>query len=291
MSKFPDEASCKAHFKAQRQKKGVICKKCNHTSHYWLKGKEQFECKNCKFRTTLRSGTVLHSTKLPFQYWYIAIHLMTATKKGFSAHEMRRQLGHKRYEPIWNLMRKIRSFMGKAENKIDLEGMVEIDDAYISTHTIKTEKQALKRGKGSQKKTKVTVMAESFPLEDEKGNKSYYCGHFKMKVNTAETKEALNYISQNNIHKDSIIFSDKASNFNDLETHFEANIQTLSSEINWDMDFRWVNTSIANLKRFILGIYHVVKQKYLQYYLDEFCYKLNRRYSKDLFQNLVFDLV
>jgi hypothetical protein len=46
----------------------------------------------------------------------IAIHLMTSTIKGFSAHEMRRQLGHKRYEPIWSLIRKIREFMRKSEN-------------------------------------------------------------------------------------------------------------------------------------------------------------------------------
>lgn len=289
-SKFPDEESCKAHFLNQRIAKGVICKKCGHLEQYWLKGKEQFQCKNCKFRTTLRSGTVLHSTKLSFQYWYIAIHLMTSTKKGFSAHELRRQLGHKRYEPIWNLMRKIRCFMGKSDDNKKLDGMVELDDAYISTHTLKTEKKTLKRGKGSQKKTKVTVMVESFPLENNKGDKSNYCGNFKMKVNKQETKESINYISQNNINQGSILFSDKASNFNDLENDF-THIQTLSSEINWNIDFKWVNTAIANVKRFLLGIYHVVKEKYLQLYLDEFCYNLNRRYSKDLFQNLILDLV
>ena len=76
----------------------------------------------------------------------IAIHLMTSTIKGFSAHEMRRQLGHKRYEPIWSLIRKIREFMRKSENWIILNGMIEINDAYMSTHTLKSYKKKLKRG-------------------------------------------------------------------------------------------------------------------------------------------------
>jgi hypothetical protein len=108
--------------------------------------------------------------------------------------------------------------------------MIEINDAYMSTHTLKSYKKKLKRGKGRQKNTKVSVMAESFPLEDENGNRSNFCGNFKMKVNPEEYKESMNYISQNHIHHESIFFSDKDANF-------ETNIQTLFSEINWDMDF------------------------------------------------------
>lgn len=140
----------------------------------------------------LRSGTLLQSTKLSYRYWYLAIHLMTATKKGFSAHEMKRQLGHKRYEPVWAMMKKIRIYMGIAGEHNLLQGMVEVDDAYMSTYTSQKDKQELKRGKGSQKKTKVTVMAESTPLEIN-GKKQYHCGQYKMKVNTSETKQAMNY--------------------------------------------------------------------------------------------------
>jgi hypothetical protein len=58
-------------------------------------------------------------------YWYIAMHLMTSTKKGFSAHELKRQLGHKRYEPIWAMMHKIRESMGLADAKFILKGSVQ----------------------------------------------------------------------------------------------------------------------------------------------------------------------
>ena len=91
------------------------------------------------------------------------------SKKGFSAHEVQRQLGHNRYEPIWLMMQKVRTAMGKSERNSVLKGMVEMDEAYISTHTPKKLKERLKRGKGSQKKQKIMVMAESFPLENNQG--------------------------------------------------------------------------------------------------------------------------
>jgi hypothetical protein len=81
----------------------------------------------------LRSGTALENTKLSYRYWFIAIHLVTATKKTFSALELQRQLGHKRYEPIWLMMHKIRSIMGKRDSRYQLEESLEIDDAFFKT--------------------------------------------------------------------------------------------------------------------------------------------------------------
>ena len=88
--------ACKAEFRRLREKQGVICKKCNSKDEYWwLKSKELYECKNCGFRMSLKSGTVMENSKLTYQYWFIAMHLMTATKKTISALEMQKQLGHK----------------------------------------------------------------------------------------------------------------------------------------------------------------------------------------------------
>ena len=53
MHDFPDESSCRAHFKRQREKQGITCKKCGCIKHYWLKGKEQWQCSSCSFRTCL----------------------------------------------------------------------------------------------------------------------------------------------------------------------------------------------------------------------------------------------
>ncbi|MGY0407781.1 MAG: transposase, partial [Polaribacter sp.] len=62
---YPDEESCKEAFKAYRLEEGIRCKKCGGRLHYWKKNREQWECKNCNHRTTLKSGTVMQSSKLP----------------------------------------------------------------------------------------------------------------------------------------------------------------------------------------------------------------------------------
>lgn len=290
IKEFPDEQSCKNHFLETRIKKGVVCQQCKSTEHYWLKSKEQFQCKKCRFRTTLRSGTVLHSTKLPYMYWYVAMHMMTSTKKGFSAHELRRQLGHKRYEPIWYLMQKIRENMGLTDLKKPLVGSVSIDDIYISTYTSTQERMELKRGKGSQKKSKVTLMVESVPLEIN-GKQEMYMGKVKMEVNESESSENLDQIAQSNIEKNTVIFSDKSTGYVNLKTYFEENIQELSMTFESKFDMKWINITTSNLKRNLLGIYHVIKTKYLQFYLDEFCFRLNRRNYTNMFENLLLNSI
>src|SRR5215510_2447907 len=110
---YPDESSCTAHWKFIRDKEGVVCPHCGCKDHYWKRDKENYQCKFCGYRQSLKANTVMHGSNLPFRYWFIAIHLLTSTKKSFSALELQRQLGHKRYEPIWHLLHNLRAVMGK----------------------------------------------------------------------------------------------------------------------------------------------------------------------------------
>ncbi len=149
---YPDELSCKLKFKEIRDQEGITCKKCGGLAHYWKKDKWSYECKKCKFRTSLRSGTVMQSSKLSFQYWFIAMHLITSTKKSFSAKEIQRQLGHKRYEPIWAMMHKIKSVVGLRDADYQLSKWIELDEGFFETVDINRDKQVpAKRGRGSQK--------------------------------------------------------------------------------------------------------------------------------------------
>ena len=100
IEQFPDEESCQLKYKEIRDKVGVTCSGCGCKGHYWKNDKLLYQCKHCGKRTTLRSGTVMHGSQLSFRYWFIAIHLLTSTKKSFSALELQRQLGHTYYEPI-----------------------------------------------------------------------------------------------------------------------------------------------------------------------------------------------
>ena len=93
----------------------------------------------------------MHGSKLPFMYWFVAMHLLTATKKSISASELQRQLGHKRYQPVWELLHKLRSVMGKRDDKYTLKGCIELDEGFFSTEIPKEKKdEKLKAGAGSQ---------------------------------------------------------------------------------------------------------------------------------------------
>ena len=148
----------------------------------------------------------------------------------------------------------------------------------------------LKRGKGSQKKSKVTVMVESIPLE-KNGKEEMYMGKAKLVLNPSEESENIDSIALQNIASDSILFSDKSSSYVNLKNYFEENIQTISEELKSKLDLKWINVTISNLKRFLLGIYHVVKERYLQEYLNEFAFKLNRRNYTNKFDNLLLNSI
>lgn len=285
---FPNEESCKLHFKEVREQQGIICKKCGSKKHYWLKAKYQWQCSKCDFRTTLRSGTMMESSNLPFRKWYLAMAFMSYSKKGISAKELQRQLDHSRYESIWSMMHKIRAAMGKRDSLYELEGMVELDEGYFSTETSPKDKQNLKRGRGSQKQTPVAVMAESTVLEDiESGNTSKQCRYFKMKVLKTHESEEINDLIEDNFNEKSIVFSDKSTSYVDITKYVDVHVSEISSKETVVKLLPWVHIAISNAKRTLLGIYHKIKGKYLQLYLDEFCYKLNRRYFGDrLFDRL-----
>jgi len=280
VEEFPDEHSCREHFRLQREKEGIKCKKCNCTKHYWLKAKYQWQCSECNFRTCLRSGTTFQNSKLPLRKWYITMAFMTMTKKGISAKEMQRQLGHRRYETVWKMMHKIRAAMGNRENLYKLSGMVEFDEAYIKKATPKGTK--LKRGKGSQGVQNVAVAGQSTPLEDiVTGKKSKSFGYIKMKVLTSHEASQIDDMVRENIDEQSIVFSDKSKSYINIEDYVELHYEEKSSRETTRTTLQWVHIVITNAKRWLLGMHHKIKGKYLQAYLDEFCYKTNRRYFGD----------
>lgn len=132
-TKYTDEVACKLAIKAVRDKEGVVCKKCGCREHYWKSDKWQYEYRQCHFRTTLKSGTAMEGSNLPFRYWLTTIALLTTTKKSFSALEIQRQLGHKRYEPMWYMMHKLRSVMGNRDAKYQLNQYIEMDEGFFET--------------------------------------------------------------------------------------------------------------------------------------------------------------
>ena len=286
---FSSEEACKYHFKAHRDKQGIICAKCKCTKHYWVSTKWMYECSSCKYRTSLKKGTILEHSKLPFYTWYLIFIFMSATKKGFSAKEVQRQIGMKRYEPVWRAMHKIREAMGLRDDQYKLADMLELDDGFFETSTPESTKKNLKRGRGSQKQTKVLVSAESTPLEDIKtGKKSTSCRYFKMKVSPSFEAKENDQIITALIKPNSVVMTDQSTSYINLSNYVEIHMSEKSSKEVTNTSLKWTHIAISNAKRNFLGVYHKINAKYLQNYLDEFAYKLNRRYFGDrLFDRLV----
>lgn len=287
ISNFPDEESCKQKFKEYREQVGVMCSKCGGTRHYWKKDKEQFECKACGTRTTLKSGTVMHKSKLPYRYWFIAMHFLTSTKKSFSAKEIQRQLGHNRYHPIWHMVHKLRAAMGKRDGEYILAGQIELDDGYFSTERkVEQKHEELKRGRGSQKKTKVLVMAESVKIElPKKGKKPRRVGYLKMKVIEDLKKESITPLVKSLVHSSSSIDTDGSNSYADLCNFVEHHHAEVIPKNKVGEKLPWVHIAISNAKRQLLNTFHDIKPEFLQNYLDEFCYKFNRRYLGEVLFN------
>lgn len=293
-STFPDEESCKNRWKEIRLKQGVVCPKCGCKQHYWKNDKECFECKQCSYRQSLRANTIMHRSQLSFRIWFLVFHLLTCTKKSFSALELQRQLGHKNYKPIWALAHKIRSAMGNRDSRYMLHDVVEVDEGFFSTERPEEEKdKPLKRGRGSQKKSIVLVMTESLPKEKNKcsrskGNKDTAVRFLKMKrLDNVKTATITKNIKEH-IDPSTKLVTDQLKSYSHLKDMVKEHEAHVSSKETVKKVLPWVHVAISNAKRLITDVYHDIKPEYLQYYLDEFCYKFNRRhFGQRLFDRLL----
>lgn len=256
--KYPDEESCIAKLRELRERDVHVCPKCGHKEWYWKGDKLCYECKKCHHRESIRKGTVMENSKLPFRYWFVTMHLLTATKNTFSALELQRQLGHKRYQPVWEMLHKLRSVMGKRDGKYTLKGNVEIDEGFFSTEVKEEEKDdAPKRGAGSQSKTKVLVMAESESVENPKpGKKEKKVNHIKMVVIPDAKADTIDGVVKVKVDKDSSVVGDGTKS----HVHFPDIFKEYSGrKINAEdigKVLPWVHIAISNAKTRLAGIYH-----------------------------------
>lgn len=285
--KYGDEAACKQLFKENREKHGLVCRKCSNSSFHWLKTANRWQCKSCGAQIGLRSGTLLQASNLPYHYWIYAIYLMTNTKKGISALEMQRQLGHKRYEPIWAMMHKIRAAMGNRDDRYTMEGLTELDDGFIKANR-NDGKKSTKRGRGTEQKTSVLMMASVSEGKPD-GAKPTALRYITMKVMKDQTSKTINQTIQSKTNPAATeVISDNFRGFSKVKQIIDKH-----HSMNVPKDFAstalpWVHTMISNAKRTLLGINHSVSETYLQNYLNEFCYKVNRRYfNENLFDRLM----
>ena len=136
----------------------------------------------------------------------------------------------------------------------------------------------------------VMIMAESTILENiETGKIERQCRYFKAKVLEDHKADGTDQNFENTIDDEqTIVFTDKSTSYVNIADYVEIHVTEKSSEQTTKETLKWVHIAISNAKRNFVGTYHKIKKKYLQLYLNEFVYKLNRRYfGERIFDRLV----
>jgi transposase-like protein len=269
LEQYGTEAQCEAALEHARWPDGFVCPNCGGRAHstFLVEGRTYWQCSRCRAQTTVRSGTLFHSSKLPLSKWFEAIYLVTQNKNNISALSLKRHLGVC-YRTAWRIKHKLLEAMAERASRRQLIGLVMADDAYLGgVH-------AGKPGRGSENKAPFVAAVELNeeghplhvrfdPIDDLKGatmanwaRKALHEGVHLVTDGLASFASAGAVVAEHA----AIIVSPRQSS--DLEV------------------FKWVNTFIANLKSAIGGTYHHFNfKKYGARYLGEAQYRVNRRFD------------
>ena len=137
---FGNDKKCREYLEALRWEDGIKCPRCgsNKISHIEKRG--QYDCDQCRYQFSVTAGTIFHDSHLPIWKWFLAVYLMTESKKGMSANQLKRSLGVS-YKTAWYLCHRIRKAMEEATDKPKLKGIVEVDETFVGGRYDKRRKR------------------------------------------------------------------------------------------------------------------------------------------------------
>lgn len=277
------EAKCIAFLEHMRWPNGVKCVSCEslRITPIIAKGKlnkktgrrspdrELYQCNECRFQFTATTGTVYHDTHLPLTQWFLAIALITESKKGISAAQLSRALGVQ-YRTAWYLAHRIRKAMIDA-NPPKLTGVVEVDETYIG---------GKQRGHKGKLKAKDVVMGirerggdlRLIQIEDNTSDclSAQIKEHVSPQVKQVMTDEWRAYPA-------AMIGAGIHGSKHETIKHKE------KIYVRGEVYTNTVESAFSLFKRGLTGAFHKVSLKHLQRYLNEFSFRFNNRKSPDLF--------
>ena len=258
-TRFSTEESCRAELFRLRFPNGFVCPKCGCTEYYPVRGRNAFQCRACRHQTSVTAGTVMHRTHLPLTAWFWAIYLCATDKRGISAVQLSRTLGIC-YESAWYLLHRIRRAMAQRDENYALSGIVEVDDGYVGGAT-----RNGKRGRRTDKAKIVVALSKT-----ENGAALFT----RMQVVEDVTSKTLQQVVGKAVAPGAKIECDGYRSYKNLSG------VELDAKKYEPGDLHWLHKAISNLKAFLLGTYHG-RCTQLQSYLDEFCFRFNRRKTGD----------
>lgn len=271
-NRFPDNRDCYEYLKMIRFPTQFACSCCGATDSCWVATRGLWQCNQCRKQVSLTSGTMFHRTRTPLRYWFWAIFLVSKDKRGHSALQLSKELNIP-YDRSWLIMHKIRAAMAHRDHEYTLQDSVEIDEAYFGSPDVG------QRGRGTQRPkalVAVSLTAERKPK------------YVKMKMIKRLDARCVKSFAQSNICKGSTVYTDGLHAYSCLSKMGYVHIPTVSPGKTDDDVLHWVHIIISNTKAFITGTFHGLDEKHLQQYLDEFCYRFNRRqYEQELFDHLL----
>ncbi|WP_127583131.1 IS1595 family transposase [Paenibacillus koleovorans] len=270
--KFHSDDACREHLFQIRWTNGFCCPKCKHHAFYFLETRKLYQCTSCKHQASVTAGTIMQKSRTPLLTWFWAIFLVAHDKRGISAVFLSRELEIS-YPTAWLLLHKIRKAMGDRDAHYQLAGLVELDDAFFGAPT-----EGGKRGRGTDQ-TPVLVGVSL--------NKQGAPQYVKMQVIPNVKGKTLVEFAKQHIEPGSTISSDAYRSYNALAEEYHHQPIKFNVKDNPD-HLKWLHTMISNAKAFIGGTFHGLDAKHLQSYLNEFCFRTNRRqFEGQMFNRLL----
>ena len=269
--RFQTNEQCLEYLKATRWPDGFNCPHCGHTDAYWIDTRKLFQCKKCGRQTSLTAHTIFHKSHLPLWKWFWAIYLIGTDRRGISGKLLERLLEIP-YSTAWPLLHKIRNAMEDRDSRYLLEHVVEMDETFFGGAA------AGKRGRGAENKTQVIVAVE---------NRGTSAGYARMTVIEHLDGATVETIARKTVKESTTVRTDGYYVYRILAKQYTHEGQKVKPKDAPTM-LPWVHTLIGNAKSFLQGTYHGVSHKHLQRYLNEFCYRHNRRFKgAEIFHRLL----
>lgn len=271
---FASEDACREYLFQLRWPDGFRCPRCQH-QEAWKTGECLYICAKCKYKTSVTAGTIFQDTSKPLKVWFLAMWYVTNQKQGVSALGLQRMLGLGSYRTAWSWLHKLRCAMVRP-GRDRLSGVVEVDEAYIGG------RKPGKRGRGAAGKALVVIATQ-------KDGKRI--GRIRLKHVADASAKSLNEAVKDSVEPNSIVRTDDWNGYNQLQKlGYSHDVIRKTFDVGENL-LPSANIVISLLKRWLLGIHQgAVNVSHLEYYLDEFTFRFNRRTSTSrgkLFYRLV----
>ena len=267
LEKYSTDEQCRQALYQLRWPTGYVCPSCGNTTGCALKSRKLYQCHKCHHQTSLIAGTIFHGTKLPLKKWFLASYLLTQRKNSLSALQLSREIGVN-YNTAWKLKHKLMQVMMERQQKKQLHGRIEMDDAYLGGE------KAGKRGRGSRNKIPFVAAVET--TQDGKPLWIQL-----RRVRGFRKTEIARYI-HTSLSDNCTVFTDGLYCFREVQRAGHIHIPVVSGGGRKSAQlpaFKWVNTVLGNVKNALQGTFHKISEKHAPRYLAEFEYRFNRRFD------------